>query len=117
MADRLTSALIALSLAILVSLYARSREQEVLDNVPVPVHLVLAASKSEQYDLEITGTTQILASFAGPPSRIRELRGWLQRGDLRVDATVTIPEERQQEVRYADTVRIDASDIHAPPGI
>src|SRR5262249_9699701 len=43
MIDRLISFLVALSLAFLVWLYARSREQESLDNVPVPVQISLAA--------------------------------------------------------------------------
>ena len=78
MADRLTSALIALSLAILVWLYARNRDQEMVDNVPVPVQIVLSPTQAEQYDLEVAGPSQVVASFAGPPSRIRELRSWLQ---------------------------------------
>ena len=36
MFDRLLSALVATGLALLVWLYARSRDQEILDNVPVP---------------------------------------------------------------------------------
>ena len=117
MLDRLTSALIAVCLAVLVWLYARSRDQEMLDNVPVPVQIVLSPAQAEQYDVEVTGPSQISASFAGPPSRIRELRGWLQRGELRVDITLAVPEDRQNESRYSDTVRIDAADIHAPAGV
>src|SRR5215471_948858 len=105
MADRLTSALIALSLSVLVWLYARNRDQEMLDNVPVPVQVILSPAQAEQYDLEVNGPSQVVASFAGPPSRIRELRGWLQRGELRVDLTLAVPEERQNESRYSDTVR------------
>jgi len=115
--DRLISAVVAVILGFLVWLYARSRDQEMLDNVPVPVHIVLAPGQADQYDLEITGPAQITASFAGPPSRMRELRHLLQKGGLHVKTTLTVPPDRQQEGRYLDTVRIDASDIHAPPGV
>jgi hypothetical protein len=115
--DRLISASVAVILGFLVWLYARSRDQEMLDNVPVPVQILLAPGQAEQYDLEITGPAQVTASFAGPPSRMRELRGLLQKGGLRVQTTLTVPADRQQEARYLDTVRIDASDIHVPPGV
>lgn len=115
--DRLISAGVAVILGFLVWLYARSRDQEMLDNVPVPVQIVLAQGQADQYDLEITGPAQVTASFAGPPSRMRELRSQLQKGGLRVQTTLTVPQDRQQEVRYLDTVRIDAADIHVPPGV
>jgi hypothetical protein len=117
MLDRFYSALVALSLAFLVWLYIRSRDQEVLDNVPVPVQITLASSQAEHYDLEIGGPAQVVMDFSGPPARIRELRGLLQRGELHVDVTLTVPEDRQNEGRYHDTVRIDAADVHPPPGV
>jgi hypothetical protein len=117
MFDRLISAVIALCLAFLVWLYARSRDQETLDNVPIPVQMALAPGQADQYDLEVTGPSQVLASFMGPPSRMRELRDWLQQGTLKVQATLTVPEDRLGETHYLDTVRIDAADIHPPPGV
>jgi hypothetical protein len=117
MLDRLISAVVALSLACLVWMYVRSRDQETLDNVPVPVEISLAAGQAENYELEVTGPSQITASFSGPPSSIRDLRAIMQSGELRVAATITVPAERQEESRYLDTVRIDAADIHAPPGV
>src|ERR1700676_4512202 len=104
MFDRLISFLVALSLASLVWLYARSRDLETLDNVAIPVQIVLAPGQAEHYELEITGPSQIPVSFTGPPSRLRELRRLLQEGGLRVDVTLTVPEERQYESRYLDTV-------------
>jgi hypothetical protein len=56
-------------------------------------------------------------SFTGPPSRIKELRGLLQRGELHVNVTLTVPEDHQRESHYLDTIRIDAGDVHAPPGV
>lgn len=115
--DRLISASIAMILGFLVWLYARSRDQEMLDNVPVPVQISLVAPQAEQYDLQITGSSQVTASFAGPPTRMRELRNLLQRGGLGVQVTFAVPPDRQGEGRYLDTVRIDAGDIHPPPGV
>jgi hypothetical protein len=117
MFDRIISSLVALSLAVLVWLYARSRDQEMLDNVPVPVQIALAAGQAEHYDLEVNGPCQVTASFTGPPSRMRELRSWLQRGELKVQVALAVPEDRQNEARYLDTVRIDAADLHPPPGV
>ncbi|HEV3258481.1 MAG TPA: CdaR family protein [Gemmataceae bacterium] len=117
MVDRLISCLMALSLAFLVWLYARGREQESVDNVPIPVQLALAPGQEERYDLEITGPSQVLVSFTGAPSRIRELRGMLQRGEIRVGITLAVPEDRQTESRFRDTVRIEAADVPVPPGV
>src|SRR5438093_6701432 len=82
MFDRLVSALVALSLALLVWLYLRSRDQELLDNVPIPVQVSLAPGQADHYEVEVSGPCQVPVSFLGPPSRIRELRGLLQRGEL-----------------------------------
>src|SRR4051812_19602846 len=104
MIDRMLSGLVALSLALLVWLYARSRDQEILDNVPIPVHVNLAASQADQYSLDLNGASQVMVSFSGPPARIRELRGILQRGELHVEYTLTVPEDRLHESRYSDTI-------------
>ncbi|HKI31728.1 MAG TPA: hypothetical protein VKA46_07660 [Gemmataceae bacterium] len=117
MLDRVYSVSVALGMASLVWLYARSREQEMLDNVPVPVQIALAPGEADHYSLEVAGPAQVPVSFAGPPSRLRELRGLLQRGELRVDVTLAVPEAHQNEPRYHDTVRIDAADIHPPSGV
>jgi hypothetical protein len=108
---------VALSLAFLVWLYTRSRDQETLDNVPVPVEIGLAVGQLDQYDLEVAGQSRVPVSFTGPPSCIRELRGLLQRGAVQVDLTLTVPEERRGEARYHDTVRVQASDVPVPPGV
>src|SRR5438045_3714285 len=106
MLDRFISALVALSLGFLVWLYVRSRDQETLDNVPIPVQIMLAPGQSSYYELEVNGPNQVPVSFSGPPSRIRELRGLLQRGEIRIAVTTTVPEDRLEESRYSDTVLI-----------
>lgn len=115
--DRLNSAVVAVILGFLVWLYARSRDQEGLDNIPIPVRIQVAPGQAEHYDLEVTGPAQVLVSFSGPPSRMRELRSLIQQGELIVRLPLTVPEDRQQESRYLDTVRVSSADIHAPPGV
>lgn len=116
MIDRLISSLVALSLAFLVWLYVRSRDQDTLDNVAVPVQISLAAGLADQYDLDLPDPCNVLASFSGPPSRIRELRSMLHHGDLRVEMTLTVP-ENLNESPYTAIVRVDAADIRAPHGV
>jgi hypothetical protein len=117
MIDRFLSLVVAVSLALLVWLYARSREQETLDNVAVPVQVMLAPRQAEQYDLELSGPNQVVLSFSGSPQRIRELQGMLQRKELHVSRTITVPDERLKESRYSDALVIEPSDVNAPPGI
>lgn len=117
MLDRLLTLVVSVLLAFLVWLYARSRDQDTLDNVPIPVEVTLAPGQAEQYELEIHGPTQVPFSFTGPPSRVREARARLQSGELRVVHTLSVPEDRREEARYADTVRVQSRDLHAPPGV
>ncbi|HBI41506.1 MAG TPA: hypothetical protein DDY78_01450 [Planctomycetales bacterium] len=117
MIDRILSLLVALSLALLVWLYARSRDQEILDNVTLPVQVSLAEGQAEHYSLEVNGAGQAVVSFSGPSDRIRELRGEIQRNELHVEVVLTVPEEHRNESRYSDTVHIDASQVPAPPGV
>jgi hypothetical protein len=117
MLDRIISSLVALTLALLVWLYARSRDQELLDNVPLPVNISLTSNQAEHFNLEVGSASQVLASFSGPPTRIRELSGLLQRNELRVEVSFVVPDERLNEARFSDTVVVDSSDVHAPPGV
>jgi hypothetical protein len=41
----------------------------------------------------------------------------LQRKELRVSLTLTVPDERLQESRYSDVIRVEPGDVHAPPGV
>src|SRR6516165_10529816 len=97
MLDRILSALVALSLAFLVWLYARSRDLEILDNVPLPVRVALVPSQAERYALEVTGPAVVPVSFRGSPDRIHALRGMLQRGELRAAVSLTVPQDRQND--------------------
>jgi hypothetical protein len=117
MFDRILSLVVALSLALLVWLYARSRDQEVLDNVPVPVQVTLEPKQADHYHLEVTGPTHVMVSFTGSPLRIRELQGMLQRNELQIPLTFTVPAEHLNEARYNDSLLIESSDVHTPPGV
>jgi hypothetical protein len=117
MIDRILSILVALSLALLIWLYARSRDQEILDNVTLPVQISLAEGDADHYSLEVNGASQAVASFSGPADRIHELRGEVQRNELRIEVVLTVPEAHRNESRYSDTVHIDASRVPAPPGV
>jgi hypothetical protein len=109
--------LVALSLAFLVWLYFRTRDKESLDQVPIPVQITLAPEAANQYDLETPSSPHVVVSFVGPPSRIRELRGMLQRGEVRAAMAVTVPPDRQSDSRYRATVRVQAADVAVPPGV
>jgi hypothetical protein len=107
----------AVCLAVLVWLYTRSRDHDTLDQVPIPVQIQLAPACLGQYELELTGTSRVVASFTGPPSRLRELRRQLQRGQVQVTYTINVPEERQNDSSYRDVVRVDADSIPVPTGV
>src|SRR6516162_3810554 len=102
MIDRIISLVVALSLALLVWLYARSRDQEVLDNVPIPVQITLPPGQDKHYSLEVDGPSTVPMSFSGPPARIRDLRGMLQRGELQVHVIFPVPEGHPEDSHYLD---------------
>jgi hypothetical protein len=115
--DRFLSLAVAVCLAFLVWLYARSRDQETLDNVPVPVAVSLAPRDAELFALEVNGPSQVNVSFTGPPSRLRELRAMLRRGEMTVPVILPLRPASPEEGRYLDTVRVIAEDIHPPAGV
>src|SRR5437764_14214627 len=117
MFDRLTSAAVSVVLAFLVWLYARSRDQEVMDNVPVPVRVQLPPGDAGQFLLEVAGNGSVPASFTGPPSRMRELRESLRRGELGVSVTLAVPADWRGESRIHDSVRVGAAELHPPPRV
>src|SRR5437867_3922607 len=113
MIDRLVCLFVAVSLALLVWLYARSRDQEILYHLPIPVRVTLPDNQSGQYTLETVSPAQVLATFTGPPARIRELRALLQREELRVELPFTVPPDRLKEPRLTEALAVEANDIPA----
>jgi hypothetical protein len=108
---------VALSLAFLVWLYARSRHQDSLDEVLIPVHVALAEEFQGRYGLEMAGNSRVLVLFCGPPSCMRELRGLLQRGTVQVNYSLTVPEEHQNDSSYRETLHVEPGDVPVPPGV
>src|SRR5438132_2890567 len=117
MYDRFMSSLVALSLTVLIWLYARSRNVETLDSVPIPVQITLAADQANGYEMELTGASQVPVSFMGTPSRLRGLRTLLQQNALQALVTLRVPDDRLNDSRYVQDVRIDEADIQAPHGV
>ncbi len=117
MSDRILTPVIAIGLAFLVWMYTRSRNQENLDRYEVPVELELAAGQADWYELEIKDRPLIPVSFSGPPSRIRELRGLLQQGRIRIQRTISVPDDRLEETRFTEVLRFDAREVPALPGV
>jgi hypothetical protein len=117
MFDRMLSLVVALSLALLVWLYARSRDQEVLDNVLVPVQVTLAPEQAEHYRLELSSPNHVMVSFTGSPLHIRELQSMLQHNELQIPLTFSVPTERLHESRYSHSLVVESSDVHTPPGV
>ncbi len=117
MYDRLMSSVVAVSLAFLVWLYARSRSQEMLDSIPISVRIVLDAEQANDYEMEITGSSQIPVSFVGTSSRLRLLRGLLHEGAVQAEVTLRVPGDRQNDSRYVQDVRVDESAIQTPHGV
>lgn len=113
----LLKVVVALSLAFLVWLYARSRHQEALDDVLVPVHVAVAEGQESRFDIEVSGASRVLVSFTGTASSLRELRSLLQRGAVVINSTLTVPDERQNESSYRDTVRVEPGDVPVPAGV
>ena len=109
--------LVAISLAFLVWLYTYSRGHETIDLVSIPVQITLAPGTAGNYALDIPGGNRIPVSFSGPLSRIRELRTLLQRGAVQANVTVAVPEDRQKDPVYRDTIEVQAAEIRVPAGV
>jgi hypothetical protein len=117
LANLLLKGLVALSLAFLCWLYARSRHQESLDDILIPVHVSVVEEDEGRHDVEIAGTNRVLVSFGGPPSCMRELRSQVQRGVVQIKCPLAVPEDKQNESSYRTTMRILAGDVPVPPGV
>jgi hypothetical protein len=109
--------LVAVCLALLIWLYARTRDQDTIDHVPIPVEVALAPGSTGEYDLEVGGTGRVSVSFNGPLSRLREVRTLLQHDALRVAIQLSVPREHHHESTYRETVRVQPADVPVPPGV
>jgi hypothetical protein len=109
--------LVAVCLALLIWLYARTRDQDTIDHVPIPVEVTLAPGSASDYDLEVSGSGRVSVAFNGPLSRLREVRTLLQRDALRVAIQLSAPQDHTNESTYRETVRVQPADVPVPPGV
>jgi ribosomal protein L11 len=109
--------LVSACLASLVWLYTHNRTRNSIDQVPVPVQVQLAAHQRDLFILEMPDTSSVLVSFTGSQARIREVRRKLQRGLLRANLTVTIPDAKKSEAMFSQTLQVDEDAIAAPAGV
>jgi hypothetical protein len=109
--------LVSVCLASLVWLYIHNRASNLIDHAPVPVQVQLAANQRDQFVLEIPETRTVMVSFTGPHSRIREIRRKLQRGLLKANVTLTVPEEKKTEAMFCETLHVDEDAIAVPVGV
>src|SRR5205085_601529 len=66
---------------------------------------------------EVPAEAQVLATFSGPPTRMRELHGMIQRHELHVVKTLTVPDDKLDAARISDGVVVEGSDVNAPLGV
>ncbi len=119
MFDRIITPIIALGLGFLVWVYIRSRDQEQYEH-EIPLTVQLASNQNEQFELERDEPYNVPVSFAGPPSRIREVRNLVRQGTLKLHQTVVIPDEKAQDTRLATLevpMRIDLVGLSLPTGV
>ncbi len=109
--------LVALSLAFLVWLYTHSRAQDSIDRVQVPVQIQLASQQRDLFLLETSGSPNVMASFSGPSSRIRELRHKFQRGQVQAAVTLTVADDRLSEATFTENLHIEPSNLEVPAGV
>ncbi len=118
MIDRMLSLLVALSLALLVWLYARSRDQEILDNVPVPVQVTPGprAGRTLQPGTERPQSRHGLVHRLAPAHPRTAGHAPAQRTAGRRSRSPCRP-SICTKARYTDSILVESSDIHTPPGV
>jgi YbbR domain-containing protein len=109
--------LVSVCLACLVWLYLHNRARNSIDHVAVPVEVQLATHQRDHFVLEISESRTVLVSFTGPHSRIREIRRKLQRGMLKANLTLTVPEGKRTEAMFSEMLHVDEDAIAVPIGV
>ena len=108
---------VSVCLASLVWLYIHNRARNSIDRVAVPVQVQLALHQRDHFVLEVPESRSVMVSFTGPYARIREIRRKLQRGMLKANLTLTVPEEKKAEAMFTETLHIDEDAIAVPVGV
>ena len=108
---------VSVCLASLVWVYIHNRVRNSIDSVAVPVQVQLAADQRDQFVLEISESRTVLASFTGPHALIRDIRRKLQRGLLKANLTLTVPEEKRGEAMFSEMLHVDEDAIAVSVGV
>lgn len=113
----LLEVMVSICLACLVWLYIHNRARNSIDRVAVPVAVQLAANQRGQYMLEAPESRSVLVSFTGANALIRDLRRKLQRGMVRANVTLTVPEDKTSEAMFTETLHLDEDAVVVPVGV
>jgi hypothetical protein len=109
--------LVSVCLACLVWVYIHNRARNSIDHAAIPVQVQLAANQRDQFVLEIPESRTVMVSFTGPHARIRDIRRKLQRGLIKANLTLTVPEEKKTEAMFNETLHVDEDAIAVPVGV
>jgi hypothetical protein len=72
---------------------------------------------ADQFVVDLAGPAEVLATFTGPPARIREVRSQLEAKKFQAIVVPTVPAERRQEGHYTDSLLVHPRDLLVPAGV
>ena len=115
--DRFSSLSVAFALALMAWLYGSNRDQEIIDNVNIPVVVTLNSLQQDSFVLDVVSNMKVRVSFSGSPIKIRELRRALEHDEFISKIEYSVTEDRVSEQKFGDNVVISESDIPVPQGV
>ena len=65
--DRFSSLAVAFALALMAWLYGSNRDQEIIDNVTIPVVVTLNSLQQDHFMLDVVSNMKVRVSFSGSP--------------------------------------------------
>jgi hypothetical protein len=65
--DRFSSLAVAFALALMAWLYGSNRDQEIIENVTIPVVVSLNSIQQEHFMLDVVPNMKVHVSFSGSP--------------------------------------------------
>ena len=115
--DRFSSLAVAFALALMAWLYGSNRDQEIIDNVTIPVVVTLNSLQQDHFMLDVVSNMKVRVSFSGSPLKIREFQRSLEHDECVSKIEYSVTEERLGEYKFGDNVVISESDIPVPQGV
>lgn len=115
--DRFSSLAVAFALALMAWLYGSNRDQEIIENVTIPVVVSLNSIQQEHFMLDVVPNMKVHVSFSGSPLKIREFRRTLEHDECVSKIEYSVTEDRLGEFKFGDNVVISESDIPVPQGV